>query len=229
MKKLFVRGNYIIADDNGAIKRISRKHSSFNSDDGTNYIAKDTSKRITVTIPILDVSTWLDAETGGAAYDTDGMRDFFEANTAVFSSASGSSGATSIKFTAFQTGANAPVLTIINNSTGLNPSIVYSSVGNYDFTFSDDPGNVFAPIVFPLMGVSQGSAAFGENLIFQSSPTAPFDIETAGAFVVDDFGSNHRLRIQTQAGDDKTAPVNSNDILDGSQIFEIVLPSLIVS
>ena len=83
MKKLYVSRNYIIADDNGSIKKVGTAKSSY-SEAGGNFVAQDEVQRTKIIIPIADAATWLDAESGGSAYDETGMRTFFEDNTAVF-------------------------------------------------------------------------------------------------------------------------------------------------
>jgi len=74
MKKLYISGNFIIADDNGAIKRVASGKSSY-KEDGFNFIIKDEVQRATIIILIADASNWFD-EAGVVAFSEATMRTF---------------------------------------------------------------------------------------------------------------------------------------------------------
>lgn len=233
MNFLQVIGNYVILTRNSGgpneiIKEFAQKETLYNHNEASNEIfLKGSRNSDTITEDEITAGDWSDV---GGVLDLAGVLLFLRENTANFKTASGGSGAgTGLIFTLDQNGgAGVPDINIVENSTGLTLTIIKIGVGTFDLSLDD--AFDFIPTGFGSNSQTVGdtlrkSAIWGENLIFQSSPTPPYttwDIQSSIQFSF----SNNVLRLVSNAGSDKIFTVPADGVFDGTQIFQILLPSI---
>ena len=95
MKKLYVSGNYVIADNNGTLSEYPLSKSVYTKVE-TGYLIKETIDSGQLLIQTADIPNWYD-ESGSVAFSEATLIDFLRTNTGNFKTASGGSGAIGAK------------------------------------------------------------------------------------------------------------------------------------
>jgi len=88
-KRLYVRGNYIIADNDGVFSEYPTSRSVYTTT-STAYLVKEQIDNGTLVILYAEIGDWINGETGTTAFDENSLKTFLQDNTGNFSRASAS-------------------------------------------------------------------------------------------------------------------------------------------
>ena len=88
-KRLYIRGNYIIADNDGVFSEYPTSRSVYTTT-STAYLVKEQIDNGTLVILYAEIGDWINGETGTTAFDDNSLKTFLQDNTGNFSRASAS-------------------------------------------------------------------------------------------------------------------------------------------
>lgn len=82
-KRLYIKGNYVIADNDGVFSEYPTSRSAYTTTDSAYLIIEQIDKG-TLVIPFTEIGDWLDAEVGGDPFTDATLKQFLQNNTANF-------------------------------------------------------------------------------------------------------------------------------------------------